>query len=180
MKLIGQEIETAYTRPFILRRANGNNLTFQLSPLPLSFQSSLRKRGIVPPPPPIKVTRDSTGKPIRDVNGQAITHLDQNDPEYLNNVELYHQRVAVLAVYESLRDDTSIKFETSPPPAQGWGENRYSVFADAIFDEFESSGFTSGDLIAFCNEICKLSNLLDDHLRESQQNFSLLAQQNST
>ncbi|MDB4439813.1 hypothetical protein N9153_02695 [Planctomicrobium sp.] len=180
MKLSGQNIETVTVQPFSLRRPHGDDLNFQISPLPLSFQSSLRKHGIVTPIAPLKITRDSTGKPLRDSNCLAITHADQSDSSYLEGLELYHQRVAVLAIVEALRNDPSISFEAAIPPEQNTSGDSWMVFADTIFEEFEKAGFTSGDLISFCDEICKLSNMLDHHLQEAQRNFSSQLRTNST
>ncbi len=171
MKISGQSLETQFVQPFSLPRPDGTLLLFQLSPLPLGFQNNLRKCGIAPPTAPVKVSRDSSGKPMRDASGLAVTQADYTDSNYLEEAELYHQRVAVLAVLEALRNDSQVTFEAAPPittnSSLAWGS-----FADAIFGELEQAGLTAGDLIAFCDEICRISNMLDQHIKESQANFS--------
>ncbi len=172
MKLLGQNLELNFLQSFLLKRANGSELTFQLSPLPLGFQKGLRDKGVTPPTPPVKISRDSTGKPMRDHTGQVITHADTNSAEFLSDSELYHQRVAVLAVVESLRNDSNVSFKTASPSRNESDSTSWPEFADAVFQELEQAGFTPGDLIAFCDEICRISNMLDDHLRGAQANFS--------
>ncbi|QDT33637.1 hypothetical protein Mal48_28910 [Thalassoglobus polymorphus] len=174
MKLLGQDLELKFLQPFSLKRPDGRDWTFQLSPLPLGFQKKLRDKGITPPTPPVKISRDSTGKPIRDHAGQVVTFTDLNSAEFLSDSELYHQRVAVLAVVEALRNDSSVCFETVPPEVDGTNGLSWGDFADAVFQELEQAGFTPGDLLAFCDEICRISNMLDGHLREAQANFSSL------
>lgn len=172
MRLRGQQIETNYVHPFSLRRANGQSLNFQLSPLPLGFQSKLRQRGIFPPQPPLKISRDSTGKPLRDAAGQAVTHHDLADESYREANELYHQRVAMLALFESLRNDSAVEFETSVPSEKKHAADEWTTFADSLFQELESAGLTAGDLLALCDEIGRISNLVDSHLAQAQANFS--------
>ncbi|MEW4490982.1 hypothetical protein AB1L42_23075 [Thalassoglobus sp. JC818] len=140
-----------------------------MKPLPLGFQKQLRQRSIFPPVPPSRILRDSSGKPLRDQSGQALTQSDTSDPKFIELSELYHQRVAVLAIIESLKDDPNIEFEAklSEESPEGW-----APFADAVFDEFESAGLTTGDLVAICDEVCRISNLLNQDLMREQANFS--------
>ncbi|WP_146511957.1 hypothetical protein [Thalassoglobus neptunius] len=140
-----------------------------MKPLPLGFQRQLRQRGIFPPVPPAKILRDSSGKPLRDQNGQALTQSDVTDSKFIEQTELYHQRVAVLAIVESLQSDPHIEFETklNGETPEGWAQ-----FADAVFEEFEAAGLTTGDLVAICDEICRIGNLLNQDLVREQANFS--------
>lgn len=168
MKLNGQSLNSSFTQTFSLPRPQGEPLVLRLRPLPLGFHQRLRRRGLTPPVPPAKVARDSSGKILRDSTGQVVTHADETQVEFLNAVELYHQRVAVLSIAESLRDDPRLSFETPCPSSDaGWPE-----YADALFLEMESSGLTTGDLVRLCREICRLSNLLNAHCEMEQGNFS--------
>ena len=175
MKISGQNLETDFVQPFSLPRPDGSTLSFRLSPLPLGFQNNLRKCGVVPPLPPVKVSRDSSGKPLRDAAGLAITQTDLTDSSYLAESELYHQRVAVLAIVEALRNDSQVTFEAAAPTVTDSASSAWASFADAIFAELEQAGFSAGDLIAFCDEICRISNMLDQHIKEAQANFSSLS-----
>ena len=179
MKLNGQALQKPLVHAFVLPRSDGSSLTFQLQPLPLGFHQRLRGRGIQPPVPPSKVARDAAGRPLRDAAGQAVTIADSQHPEYVAELERYHQRVAVLALAESLNADPAIAFDT-PSPTAASAAPEWARFADALFDELEQSGFTAGDLILFCQEICRISNLLDDHLAAAQANFSLPPPSGST
>ncbi|WP_437194547.1 hypothetical protein [Planctomicrobium sp. SH527] len=139
--------------------------------MPLSFHQRLRDRGIVAPFPPVKVSRDSNGKPMRDGQGQVLTISDTRNSEYLKEVDRYHRVVAVLSVVEALQADPDVSFETSIPvdPA---GIEEWWQYADGVFLEMEQAGFAAGDLILLCREICRLSNLVDDHLMVAQSSFS--------
>lgn len=168
MKIHGQSGSEACTAQVEIPRPDGDALVLTLRPLPLGFHRRLRERHVVPPTPPTRVVRDSGGKPVRDENGLAVVTADDNDSQYLSDLELYHQRVAVLAAAESLKADPHVEFETQPPASpEDWPQ-----YADALYREFERAGWSPGDLIRLCDEICRLSNLVDDHLRETRRNFS--------
>lgn len=170
MQIAGQTLSSDFTYEFQLPRHGQPSISFKLAPLSLGFHQKLKRRGIVPPQPPSKVARDSTGKAVRDANGQVVTLPDTNNSDYLNASELYHQRVAILALFESVQHDNNITFETSPPHSDSpldWGQ-----FADSLFEEMQQAGLSCGDLLKLCSEICRISNLLDDHVQGTQANFS--------
>ena len=167
MKIHGSSSPTSFSQPMELPRPNGNSLRLTIKPLPLSFYRKLRIRGIVPPVPPQRVARDSSGKPVKDGEGLALIMQDHSDAHYLDQLELYQQRIAVVMVYEALKDDPEIEFETEiPHETQDWIE-----FADGLTAELESAGWSAGDLILVCKMICQYSNLLTDHLQEFEGNF---------
>jgi hypothetical protein len=168
MRIRGVEQQQVYTRLCELPRPDGEVLALTMSPLPLGFSRRLREYGLWPPIPPSRVARDAGGRPVRDERGQALTVGDDRDPEYRRDLELYHQRVAVLSVLESLRDDSNISFE-APRPA---GNTGWIEYADAVHAEMESAGFTAGDLVHLCSFACRMSNLAGGHLREAQEHFS--------
>jgi len=96
--------------------------------------------------------------------------VDASDPDYLNELDLYHQRVAVIAIVESLQSDANVQFTATAPTssdAQAWLR-----YADAIFDEMEAAGLTAGDLAHLSNWTCRLSNLIDGDLQRATANFS--------
>ena len=174
MRIHGRSPSNSFTRQFTLPRPDGTALTFTMRPLPLSFHRRLRDRGLIPPQPPTRIARDSQGKPIRDEAGLAVTLADERDPQFLTALEFYHQRIAVLAVAESLSADPNITFETTPPASTATSvqDTAWATYADALYAELEQAGFTSGDLIRLCSAACRLSNLIDDHLQLTQANFS--------
>lgn len=139
-----------------------------MSPLPLGFSRRLRERGVWAPSPPSRIARDAGGRPVRDERGQAVTLNDDSDPEYRRELELYHQRVAVLSVVEALRADPHVTFEAERPS----GEAGWAAYADAVYAEMEQAGFTAGDLVHLCSFACRMSNLAGEHLREASQGFS--------
>jgi hypothetical protein len=151
-----------------LPRPGGAAIALRMQPLRLGFARSLRERGLVPPEPPLRVARDSSGRPLRDERGQAVMTAAETDTEFARSLELYHQRVAVLAVVESLEADADVTFGARRPSGiEGWIE-----YADAVYAEMEEAGFTAGDLVHLCAYACRLSNLAGDHLRSSVRGFS--------
>ena len=161
-----------------LPRSGGEPITLSMQPLSLGFHRRLRGRGVVPPQSPRKVARDSAGKPLRDESGLAVMTSDDRDPDYLNQLDLYHQRVAVLAIVESLRSDSHVSFETQPPAssdAEAW-----TRYADALFNEMEVAGLTAGDLALLSNWTCRLSNLIEGDMQRASANFSSAGPPGST
>jgi hypothetical protein len=173
MRINGQQVNDTYFRQIELPRADGRSLCLKISPLSLSFQSQLRRHGIVKPLPPTRVARDSGGQPIRDRQGLAVLTADEHDHDYLEQQELYHQRVAVLVLAESLRADPAVEFESQPPQlSDQQSSGDWSDYADRLYGELEEAGWSAGDLIWVCHEVSKLSNLLTEHLQETERNFS--------
>ena len=166
MRIKGQECFKDYSQEILLPRPGGEAISLKISPLPLGFHRRLRKQGIVSPQPPRRVARDSNQQPIRDERGQAVFMEHERDEAYVEALEMYHQRIAVLMIAEALSSDGNVEFATEIPV-----EGNLVSCADALYVELEESGFQAGDLILLCNEIGKLSNLFDEHLGDSQQHF---------
>ncbi len=167
MKLNGEICRERFCRRVALPRADGSVLALTVSPLRLGFHRELHLRGIVAPRRPTRVARDSTGKPLRDAEGLAVLQPDEENGEYLAELDQYNQRVAALVLVEGLRDDESLEFETPPPENGDW-----RAYADAIAAEIEAAGWSMGDVSAVCDEVFRASNLLDDDVRETAGNFS--------
>jgi cytoplasmic iron level regulating protein YaaA (DUF328/UPF0246 family) len=102
----------------------------------------------------------------------AVTMADLTDASYKAQLELYHQRVAVLAFLESLSADADVRFDARPP-ATGEPREAWHRYADAIFQELEAAGFSAGDLVLICNTISRISNLLGEQLQQAQSTFCL-------
>lgn len=169
MRVHGEELSATFTRSVSLARPDGSSLALTLRPLPLGFHRRLRGCGIVPPQPPVRVAREVSGQPLRDSHGHALTLRDESDPAHLAALELYHQRVAVLAVAESLKADAAVQFDAREPmalEAEAW-----SGYADALFQELEQAGLTAGDLAHLCSYVSRMSRLIDDDLRRARENF---------
>lgn len=174
MRVRGRELTGACSQRVSLLRGDGSTLSLLVQPLPLGFHRRLRSFGLVPPQPPVRVARDAGGAPLRDAQGLAVTLRDDGDAAHLAAVEIYHQRVAVLAVAEALKADADVEFASRPPvDGVSAGEpNAWCLYADALFAELEAAGFTAGDLTHLCGLICRMSRMLDDHLRSARGNFS--------
>lgn len=165
MKRDGKCVQESYTQVFPLPRPDGSVWALRLSPLPLGFFRKIRDRGIIPPKPPIQLMKDSAGRPMRDAQGEILTRLDPNDPEYINALETYQRRVAMLMIAESLREEPSIEFESRPT-----GDS-YVDYADGLHEEFERAGLSLGDVLLLCEEISRLSQLLPRHLEGTRRDF---------
>ncbi|MEM1060982.1 MAG: hypothetical protein AAF532_02835 [Planctomycetota bacterium] len=174
MKVRGQKLTGVGTRAISLPRADGSSVALTLSPLPLGFHGRLRRRGLIPPRPPVRVARDSSGKPVRDEAGLAVMTADRDDAAYAAEVETYHRRVAVLVVDEALRGDAAVSFEASRPDTDDGGE-AWVGYADQLFEELEAAGFAAGDLVLLCDEVARLSNLIDGDVTRARADFSSAA-----
>lgn len=167
MKFHGQSPTATYTKTIALSRPDGSEWILNIAPLALGFHRRLHERGIVPPAPPRRVARDSNGQPLKDRSGLAVMMQDDHDAGYQAGVVRHQQELAALMVYEGLQHDPEIEFESRPPPDGSW-----QPFAAALCEEFEAAGWSLGDLTIVCEEICRLSNLLDEHLGRAEQVFS--------
>ena len=167
MKIQGQTLARDYSKVFELARPDGNSLLLRLQPLPLGFHRRLRTRGIVAPTPPVRIVRDSSGRPLRDERGLAIVREDEQDEHFLSTWEEYHQRVAVLVVAEAVHVDSTVEFDTAlPTESENW-----QMYADNLYAELKEAGFTAGDLIQICEEVCKMSNLISEHIQAAQKSY---------
>ncbi len=168
MQIQGQQVTARFTTTVQLPRPAGDGPVLTLQPLPLGFSRRLTAHLVQPPVPPVRIARDAQGKPLRQANGQAATMTDETDAEYRREREVYGQRLAVLAVVTALQADPHIRFETDAAAhPQDW-----RPYADALFNELEAAGWTAGDLAWLCQAVCRLSNLLDEHLPETAADFS--------
>lgn len=167
VKINGSVPDRQYVRAFALARPDGGEWVLKLSPLPLGFQRRLGERGIVSPAVPSRVARDSRGGLLKDRDGNAVTIADPHDAAYLRERERYQQHLAALTIWEALRNDADVAFDAQPPESGPWTE-----FAEQLCSELEEAGWSLGDVSVVCEEVFRLSNLLDEHLREAEQTFS--------
>ncbi len=167
MKINGQTLQRDYSRQVELPRPDGSSVMLRLQPLPLGFHRQVKKQGILAPLPPARIARDSSGRPLRDERGVAIMLEDEHDKTFLEEWELYHQRLAVLIVAKALEVDPTVEFETvHPNQLDDWTE-----YADELYAELEAAGFSAGDLIYLCEEVCRMSNLAGEHLSQATTDF---------
>ncbi len=167
MKLSGSPLNLHFTTTVELPRPGGGGPFLSLRPLPLGFPERLATRQITPPLPPVRVARDSQGRPLRQADGSAVLLPDEHDADFRRERDLYQRRLAVLSVVEALGDDDRIEFETR---ADSFSDD-WRPFADRLHDELVRAGFTAGDLVWLCRQVMQLSNLLDSHLKESEARF---------
>lgn len=168
MKYQGQTLKDDATQTIVLERPCGRSLELTIQPLPLGFHRMLCQRGIVAPTPPKRVARDSNGKPLRNADGTAVLISDDQDTDFRTKLELFHQRVAVLIVWQGLQVDQNIEFEAQPPTEE---HANWIDFADALYQELENASFYSGDILYLCDEIARISNLTNTNIQQATQRF---------
>lgn len=172
MQIQGQAPLSDHASVIQLPRQDGTHLSLTLRPLPLGFYRRLRDRGLLPPIPPVRVARDTQGRPLRDAKGQVLTLPDEQDDTYRTAVERYHQRVAILAIAESLTADPDVTLDTEPPAADDASPETWAAYADQLHDELEAFGLTVGDLLTLTHEVCRISGLVEQHTAEAAATFS--------
>ena len=168
MRLNGESFSESYTQRVELPRPGGRLLALTASPLPLAFHRRLVSYGLVAPRQPTRVMRDSTGQPLRDAHGKAVVVPDEEDADYRKALDQFNRRVAALIIAEGLRADERIEFESPLPQS----DEDWPAYADGVNRELEDAGWSAGDVVFLCGEILKMSNLVDEHVREAQGNFS--------
>ncbi|MCA8989398.1 MAG: hypothetical protein KDA78_17240 [Planctomycetaceae bacterium] len=167
MRFLGERVGGEVRRVVRMPREDGEDWEMEIRPLRLSFHRVLRERGIVAPSAPTRVSRDAQGHVLRDGDGLVVLQRDESDRGYLSGMELYHQRVAAMIVWESLQGDSRYEFETKKP---GEGEN-WERFADELLIELEQSGWSVGDVLWFCEQVGELSRMTGEHVREGRARF---------
>lgn len=171
MQFLDQSASSVPTARVRLPRPDGDGPWLTISALPLGFLRQLRQHQVCLPTAPLRAARDSEGRVLRDPQGQVSVHADERDPGHQAALELYHQRMAVLAVHSGLRGDHQVRFETLPEsyPTDS------NAFADRLLEELEEAGWSAGDLRWLCEQICRLSNLLPDAVRGAGARFFSVA-----
>jgi len=97
------------------------------------------------PEPPRKVVYDQRGVLVKNnETGQLEMVPDMSNEEWSNKIDLASKRFDAVRFYGHLKEDPNIEFEQTPPEEdtdEGW-----SNFADNMYDEIRSSGFTQAEL----------------------------------
>ena len=167
MKIAGQILSGRNTTVVELRRPDIGPIHLTVQALPLGFESLLAERGIRRPAVPKRVARDSRGKVIRDEAHEAVLHADPGDLDYQRQLEAYARRTLCLEVVEGLAADSSVAFDTQPPG----GDGDWAAYADAIYEELQTAGFSDGDLVVLVQAIHRVSNLTEEAIRAAQNDF---------
>ena len=79
MRIRGLQPRESYSSVCELPRPGGAAIALRMQPLRLGFARGLRERGLVPPEPPLRVARDSSGRLLRDERGQAVMTAAETD-----------------------------------------------------------------------------------------------------
>ncbi len=171
MQIGGQTEAVPCVERLQLERPGRVRWELAIRPLPLGFSRRLKEQGVCSTAPPLRVARDRQGRVTRDERGEAVVIEDRQDAGWLAAQERYHQRVAVLAVWEATRHDGDLRFLAVPPEGHSVGAEGWNTFADALLAELEEFGFTVGELAWLCDRICRLSGLSDRHVQAEAERF---------
>jgi hypothetical protein len=167
MKLHGKVLRGRGVKVLLWRRGDGGEHEVTVTALPLGFGVWLRQKGIVQPEVPVRVARDAQGKPMRDASGQAVVREDRSDASYVASVEQYQQRLAMLVLWQGLKDDPQVSWETVEPAVDG----DWVAFADQLFEELEQAGVTMGEVVWLCEEITNFTNQVTLRVEETRADF---------
>lgn len=167
MKLQGKVLRGKSTKVLLWRRGDGGEHEVIVTALPLGFGVWLRQKGIVQPEIPVRVARDAQGKPMRDASGQAVVREDRSDALYVASVEQYQQRLAMLVMWQGLKEDPQVTWETVEPAVEG----DWVAFADQLFEELERSGVTMGEVVWLCEEITNVTHQATARVEETRATF---------
>lgn len=111
MKINGQKPNFYKSQTLDFVDKDGKIYTFTLTPTPLNFYDSIEK--IIPRPnAPKTFAKDAKGKFEKDENGRQIIIRDEDDPKYQEKMKEVSQLQSTALVYEVLKNDKAIEFET--------------------------------------------------------------------
>ncbi len=171
MKIHGERVGGRARTVVLWKLPAGGEVELSVSALPLGFACQLRRRGVVMPVVPVRVARDKEGRPLKDGAGLAVPMEDRGDCGYMEAVERYHQRVAMLVLYEGLRGNAHWQWECVEPGEGG----DWCRFADALFEELETAGVTLGEVVWLCETITALGLQGQEQVPGARDRFFLPA-----
>jgi hypothetical protein len=151
----------------ITLKSGEDSITLTLTAVPLGWRERVQKiKAFALPEPPREPIKGANGKIQRGEDGLAIVATKDNDPDYLAKLAEIGGRLRALKVFETLRFDPNVSFESKEPTTEDDAE--WAAFCDSLISEFRSFGLT-GEELAFIDEVGNtLSSRIDmEELRKS-------------
>lgn len=113
MRINGKQPNLFRSQVLNFQDIGGDVYAFTLTPPPLNFYDMLEK--IIPTPvPPRTFAKDAKGKLEKDENGRAIVIRDEDDLKYREKLKEAQRLHNTALVYEVLKNDKAIEFDTKP------------------------------------------------------------------
>lgn len=165
MKIAGKTLGKRSTKVVVLDRA-GEQFTFTVQALPLGFlEGTLLER--LPPIVPKKQYAMKHGKILRDENNRFVEEDNLADPVFQVADRKRKVLMGVATLYEGLRADATIGWETTPDKFP----NNWEGFYQAIYQELIDLGMVSGEMNLLSKEILDLSMNKQSDLEAARESF---------
>lgn len=153
MKYQGKVIEGRNRRVLRIHKGKddeGKDVVMSLDIVALEFGWIERLRNLPSfnlPEPPRKVVYDQKGLLVKNKEtGQLEMVPDMSNAEWQNKIDIASKRFEAVRFFGHLRDDPNIQFDGSPPDGKEDTDEGWCNFADSMWDEIRSSGFTQAEL----------------------------------
>ena len=143
----------------------GKKIVLNLKPLPYDFLSIIEKRLPSPKPPQIGVLKDSRGRWVKDDFGRPIPELNENDAKYKAKVEEINDLQATAFLYEGLKGDSEIEFETEEPTTEK--QKDWQAFYEKIREELKNAGMSMSQRTIIVQALQNDQGMLD----QAKKNF---------
>ena len=143
----------------------GKKIVLNLKPLPYDFLSVIEKRLPSPKPPQVGVLKDSRGRWMKDDFGRPIPEYNENDTKYKSRVEEINDLQSTAFLYEGLKGDTEIEFETAEPDTDK--QEEWEEFYKKIREELKSAGMSMSQRTIIIQTLQNDQGMLD----QAKKNF---------
>ncbi len=167
MKIKGIRVSAVNHGSLTLVKKSGEDITLQFRSLPLNFTDEVNKEIPSPIPKTTDYLKDRRGRPVRDPDtGKPIMLTDEDSPEFKQSLSKANRRQTTLMLFEALKEDSAVEFENKREDFPS-----ISAWADAIYEELNTAGFSVGDLAAMISFMMELSNIKEEELEEARADF---------
>jgi hypothetical protein len=162
MKIKGKKPNFFRSQTVTIQDDTGEIFTFILTPPSIDFHEKL-ERAIPSPIAPRNFAKDGKGKIERDENGRPVIIKDEDDKAYRERLRETQQLHSSLLVYEGLKNDKNIEFETK-------FEEMNEAFAKAIKNEMVEM-LPMAVFLKLVEKIGEMMSLKDDVIKEAEESF---------
>lgn len=165
MKYKGEQVSGLVRGTVKIKRPGGEEMTLTLTALPMGADTMANR--IFPiPVPPEKPLVDDEGRQVMTSKGPRMVP-NYDDPEYQSKVSRIQRLQNMVWVYQALRDDPDLTFETEH---QNHGMTE-PQFYEALYEEMCSAGFTMGDQEKILQKILEISGIREEVVEAARDSF---------
>lgn len=171
MKLHGEAIDvTAKAQMTLPRVGEVADIVFTIEALPLGLEEKA-ERYFPNPTVPMGYAKKPNGGLLRDPRTKKPQLVEQlSDPSYKKASSLANRRQMLYFLYFSLHRGGDITFDVEAPHDTG-ALKLWEDFTDALFVEFQKSGFSMGDFVIMVDKIMDVSNMSGEAIEEAKEAF---------